>query len=35
MYRAGIRAASDWLAEGPPIDRLDQRRSVERPSRTA
>ena len=35
MYRAGMRAASDWLVEGPPIDRLDQRRSVERPSRTA
>lgn len=35
MYRAGMRAASDWLTRGPPIDRLDQRRSVERPSQTA
>ena len=25
MYRAGLRAASDWLAQGPPIDHLDSR----------
>ena len=29
MYRAGQRAASDWLALGPPIDRLDPRTNVE------
>lgn len=26
MYRAGLRAASDWLAQGPPVDRLESRR---------
>jgi predicted acylesterase/phospholipase RssA len=26
MYRAGQRAAADWLTQGPPIDRLDSRR---------
>ena len=25
MYRAGQRAASEWLAQGPPVDRLDSR----------
>jgi predicted acylesterase/phospholipase RssA len=25
MFRAGQRAASDWLAQGPPVDRLDAR----------
>src|SRR5262249_44282540 len=25
MYRAGQRAASEWLGQGPPIDRLDAR----------
>lgn len=25
MYRAGLRAASDWLAQGPPIDHLEAR----------
>ena len=28
MYRAGQRAASDWLAKGPPIDRLEKRRDL-------
>lgn len=28
MYRAGQRAATDWLAQGPPIDRLDARQDV-------
>ncbi|HZR82153.1 MAG TPA: patatin-like phospholipase family protein [Candidatus Binatia bacterium] len=27
MYRAGQRAASEWLALGPPIDRLEARQS--------
>jgi predicted acylesterase/phospholipase RssA len=30
MYRAGLRAASDWLAQGPPIDRLESRRDADR-----
>src|SRR4029078_11524394 len=25
MYRAGQRAASEWLSLGPPLDRLDAR----------
>lgn len=25
MYRAGQRAASEWLAQGPPVDRLESR----------
>jgi predicted acylesterase/phospholipase RssA len=28
MYRAGQRAASEWLNQGPPVDRLDARSSV-------
>lgn len=28
MYRAGQRAAADWLAQGPPVDRLDSRRET-------
>ncbi len=28
MYRAGQRAASDWLAKGPPVDRLEKRRDL-------
>ncbi len=35
MYRAGLRAASDWLAQGPPIDRLESRGDGNRPVRTA
>jgi NTE family protein len=35
MYRAGQRAATDWLAQGPPIDRLDARQDVTRPVRSA
>jgi len=23
MHQAGRRAATDWLAAGPPVDRLD------------
>ncbi|HEY8516579.1 MAG TPA: patatin-like phospholipase family protein [Candidatus Binatia bacterium] len=34
MYRAGQRAATDWLAQGPPIDRLDARQNVTRSART-
>lgn len=30
MYRAGLRAASDWLAQGPPVDRLEGRTSTDR-----
>lgn len=35
MYRAGQRAATDWLAQGPPIDRLDARQDVTREARSA
>jgi predicted acylesterase/phospholipase RssA len=28
MYRAGQRAASEWLALGPPVDRIDSRTVV-------
>lgn len=35
MYRAGLRAASDWLAQGPPVDRLEARRDGQRPVRSA
>lgn len=28
MYRAGQRAASEWLSLGPPLDRLDARTNV-------
>lgn len=31
MYRAGLRAASDWLAQGPPVDRLEGRRDQPSP----
>lgn len=34
MYRAGQRAATDWLAQGPPIDRLDARQDVRAPARS-
>ena len=30
MYRAGLRAASDWLAQGPPVDRLEPRADEQR-----
>jgi len=29
MFRAGQRAAADWLAQGPPVDHLDPRIRVE------
>ncbi len=32
MYRAGLRAASDWLAQGPPVDRLEGRSDANRRS---
>ena len=32
MYRAGLRAASDWLAQGPPVDRLEGRTTPDRRS---
>jgi predicted acylesterase/phospholipase RssA len=32
MYRAGQRAASEWLALGPPLDRLDIRTGVPSPA---
>lgn len=32
MYRAGLRAASDWLAQGPPVDRLEGRSNTNRRS---
>lgn len=32
MFRAGQRAASDWLAQGPPVDRLDARTAVTGPT---
>lgn len=35
MYRAGQRAATDWLAQGPPVDRLDARQDVTRPAVSA
>ena len=35
MYRAGQRAATDWLAQGPPVDRLDARQDVTREVRSA
>ena len=35
MYRAGLRAASDWLAQGPPVDRLESRAGARRPVRSA
>jgi NTE family protein len=35
MYRAGLRAASDWLAHGPPVDRLESRRDATRPGMRA
>ena len=35
MYRAGLRAASSWLAQGPPVDRLDSRRENKRPMQRA
>ncbi len=34
MYRAGQRAATDWLAQGPPIDRLDARQDLRAPARS-
>ncbi len=34
MYRAGLRAASDWLAQGPPVDQLEGR-TESRPVRMA
>lgn len=35
MYRAGLRAASDWLAQGPPVDRLETRADNARPVASA
>ncbi len=35
MYRAGLRAASEWLAHGPPVDHLESRSTSDRPVQTA
>jgi len=32
MFRAGQRAAAEWLLQGPPIDRLETRHDVVRPA---